>query len=90
MTIPVHIPTILQKAVSGQPTWYANGHTVGECLNALCKDNPAVYDRIYSKGDIRRYISVYINEDNILNLDGAETTLSPEDEIFIVPAMAGG
>lgn len=65
--------------------------TVGSALQSLCEQFPDLKDQLLDhQGEVRRFINVYLNEDDVRFLKGLETGLNPGDEISIMAAIAGG
>ena len=90
MTIKVRIPTPLQK-LTGQPEVKIQAQNVKDLISQLEKNYPGIKDRICDEsGKIRRFVNVYLNEEDIRFLKQEETSLKDGDEISIVPAIAGG
>jgi molybdopterin synthase sulfur carrier subunit len=70
---------------------HAEADTVGGLIDDLERQYPGLRDRLVEDGgQIRRFINVYVNQEDIRFLDGAKTALKPGDEVSIVPAIAGG
>ncbi len=91
MAIKVRIPTPLQKVTQNKSEVEAVGGTVSEVLANLDTLFAGLKDRLYDeKGELRRFINFYVNEEDIRFLDGDKTKLKDGDEISIVPAIAGG
>jgi len=68
-----------------------SGSTVGEVLQDLCRRYPSVRDQLFEPdGSLRRFVNVYINNEDIQYLDKLETSTSRDDTVIILPAMAGG
>ena len=61
-----------------------------EILNDLGRQYPALRDRIFDGEDLRRFVNVYVNDEDIRYLDDLNTAISDQDEISIIPAVAGG
>jgi molybdopterin synthase sulfur carrier subunit len=65
--------------------------TVGEAMHELASRYPGIGERLLDDGgQIRRFVNVFVNGRNVRDVDGLETSLSPGDEMGIIPAMAGG
>jgi molybdopterin synthase sulfur carrier subunit len=91
MSIPVRIPTPLRKLTSDQEVVAAEGTTVREVINDLDKHFPGLKDRICDEKDnVRRFVNVFVNDEDIRFLNESDTSLKAGDEISIVPAIAGG
>lgn len=91
MGVKVRIPTPLQKLTGGQAEIQAGAASVTELIDQLEKNFPGIKDRICDEsGKIRRFVNVYLNEEDIRFLDQEATKLKDGDDISIVPAIAGG
>jgi molybdopterin synthase sulfur carrier subunit len=67
------------------------GQTVGQIIENLGAAHPGLKERLYDeKGDVRRFINIYVNEEDIRFLTGTDTPLKDGDEVSIIPAIAGG
>ncbi len=90
-TIQVLIPTPLRSYTSGESKVPGSGSSVAEVLADLNTRYPGLRDRICeSDGEIRRFVNVFVNGENVRRLQGAATPVSGGDELGIIPAMAGG
>ena len=91
MAIKVRIPTPLQKLTSQKGEVDVTASNIKELITALEKNYPGMKDRICDEsGKIRRFVNVYLNEEDIRFLKQEDTALKDGDEISIVPAIAGG
>ena len=91
MAIKVRIPTPLMKLTDNQPEVLAEGETISDIINNLENQFNGIKDRICEEnGSPRRFINIYINEEDIRFLEGEKTTVKDGDEISIIPAIAGG
>jgi len=89
--IKVRIPQPLQKITNGKELVEASGSDVKSLVDDLEKKFPGIKDRICDEsGKIRRFINVYVNEEDIRFLQGEATVLKTGDEVSIIPAIAGG
>lgn len=89
--IKVRIPTPLRPMTGGKGEVEANGGSVGEMIEHLNSSHPGIKDRLCDeKGELRRFINIYVNEEDIRFLTGKDTPLKEGDEVSIVPAIAGG
>lgn len=87
----VFVPTALRRFTAGQSKVEATGSTVGEVLSQLEGSYPGIGERLLDEnGNVKRFINVFRNDDEIRTLDGLATTVGEGDKISIVPAMAGG
>lgn len=91
MAVKVLIPTPLQKFTNNRATIECTGSNVTELLDSLDNSCPGIKARLYDeKGQLRRFVNFYVNDEDIRFLEGAETSLKDGDEVSIVPAVAGG
>lgn len=91
MTIKVRIPAPLQKLTQNQEEVKANGENVKELIEDLEKNFSGIKERICDEnGNIRRFINIYVNGEDVRFLDKDETSLKDGDEVSIIPAIAGG
>ena len=91
MSITVRIPTPLQSLVGNAACVDAKGATVAEVLAQLDESYPGIRRRVYDEsGQLRRFLNVYVNQEDIRFRDGEATPVVDGDEISIVPAVAGG
>lgn len=91
MKVRVNIPSPLRQHVDGQSSVALEGATVGAVLDALVAAHPGLKPRLLDeKGALRRYVNVYVNEDDIRDLDGLATKLAARDAVTLVPAVSGG
>lgn len=89
--IKVRIPTPLRPMTGGKGEVEAEGSSIEQMIDHLHSTHPGIKDRICDeKGEIRRFINIYLNEEDIRFLSGKETPLNDGDEVSIVPAIAGG
>ena len=91
MAIKVRIPTPLMKLTNNQSEVSAEGETISDIINNLENQFNGIKDRICDEsGAPRRFINIYINEEDIRFLEGEKTVVKDGDEISIIPAIAGG
>jgi molybdopterin synthase sulfur carrier subunit len=86
----VRIPTPLRPHSGGLDRVEASGSTVGEILADLGAKYPALHERLFDGEELRRFVNVYVNDEDIRYLDDLATAVAPGDEISIIPAVAGG
>lgn len=87
----VLIPTPLRRLTGGQARVDVPGATVEQVVNNLEAAYPGIGERLRDgDGSIKRFINVFVNEDEIRTLQGVDTPVAAGDKISIVPAMAGG
>lgn len=91
MPITVRVPTPLQKLTENQEEVKAHGRNVKELIEDLEKRFPGFKEKLCDEsGKIRRFINIYINEEDIRFLKQDESSLKDGDEVSIIPAIAGG
>ena len=87
----VRIPTPLRKLTGGAEEVQAPGKSVGELVNELEKQYPGIKERICDEsGSVRRFVNIFVKDEDIRFLQNLETPLGDKDEVSIVPAIAGG
>ena len=91
MSVKVRIPTPLRTLTNGQGEVEGQGSSINELIDDLETSYGGLRDRICDEtGSIRRFINIYVNEEDIRFLQGTSTPLKPADLVSIVPAIAGG
>ncbi len=90
MAVKVRIPTPLQRLTQGKEEVAGISGTVMELVTDLDKKFPGIGERISEGGKIRRFVNIYVNEEDIRFLKGENTEVKDGDEVSIVPAIAGG
>ncbi len=89
--IKVRIPTPLRPLTKGQGEVEANANSILEMIETLNSAHPGIKDRLCDNtGELRRFVNIYVNEEDIRFLKGKETSLKDGDEVSIIPAIAGG
>ncbi len=86
----VRIPTPLRTLTGGADEVTVTGGTVAEVIESLERKHPGMRERLLDDKGIRRFVNIYVGEEDVRFLDGLKTTLKPGDQISIVPAIAGG
>ena len=91
MPSKVRIPTPLRKLTNNEEIVEVNAGTIGEAIAELQSKFPGIKERLLDEqGSVRRFVNVYVNEEDIRFLQNQETPLKSGDEISIIPAIAGG
>ncbi len=90
MTIEVRIPTILRPYTAGEKLVSAKGATLQEVLNDLELNYPGMGERLIDESGLRRFINIYINDEDVRFLAGLQSAIGENDSITILPAVAGG
>lgn len=87
----VRIPTPLRKLTADQDEVNISASNVSELIEELENQHPGLKARLCDEsGEVRRFINLYVNNEDIRFLDGKETALKDEDVVSIIPAIAGG
>jgi len=91
MPVKVRIPTPLRKLTHDEEIVHVNATTVGAAIAELQGRFPGIQERLTDDaGSVRRFVNVYVNEEDIRFLQNQDTALKDGDEISIIPAIAGG
>lgn len=91
MAITVHVPTPLRKLTANQAEVQVEASTIAELVESLERAYAGIKEKLLDDGgQIRRYVNIYVNDEDIRFLDGKDTTLGEGDSVSIVPAIAGG
>ena len=91
MAVIVRIPTPLRAMTKGEAEVHMEADTIGGVIDDLERRYPGLRDKIVEEnGQIRRFVNIYVNQEDIRFLDGDRTALKQGDEVAIVPAIAGG
>lgn len=88
--VTVRIPTPLRTLTGGEEQVQATGETVRAVIEVLEKNHPGIRDRLLDEKGVRRFVNLYVGDEDIRFLDGLDTKLKSGDEVSIVPAIAGG
>ena len=91
MSVTVRIPTPLRKITDNLDTVSADGGSLAQCIDGMDAAYPGLKDRLCDEaGEIRRFVNIYVNGEDVRFLQGLATPVSDGDEVSIVPAVAGG
>ncbi|CAM5381013.1 MoaD/ThiS family protein OS=Streptomyces alboniger OX=132473 GN=CP975_13080 PE=4 SV=1 [Streptomyces alboniger] len=90
MAIEVRIPTILRTYTDGEKAVQGSGDTLAELFADLDSRHEGIAARIIDDGKLRRFVNVYLNDEDVRFLEGISTKLSDGDSVTILPAVAGG
>jgi len=91
MATNVRIPTPLRKLTANNDTVTANGANVQEILADLERQFPGIKERLCDEqGNLRRFVNVYLNDEDIRFMQGEKTSVKDGDELSIIPSIAGG
>ena len=90
MAIEVRIPTILRAYTDGQKAVDAQGENLAGLIEDLEANHPGIRERLLDGEDLRRFVNVYINDEDVRFIGGLEAPLSDGDQVTVLPAVAGG
>ena len=90
MAVTVKLPTQLRAAAGGQASAKVDGSTVGEALESLFAEHGELRERLMQDGDLRRFVNVYLDDEDVRTLDGLATPVREGGQLTILPAVAGG
>jgi len=91
MAVIVRIPTPLQGLTNNLSEVAAEGHTIGQLMGDLDQKYPGLKARLYDDaGKLRRFVNIYLNDEDIRFLDNEETSVPDGAEVSIIPSIAGG
>ena len=90
MAIDVRIPTILRTYTGGEKAVTAEGASLSALIDDLETNHSGIKDRLLDNGDLRRFVNVYINDEDVRFIGGLEAELSDGDQVVVLPAVAGG
>ena len=90
MEITVRIPAPLRTLTGGKDEVSAEGGTVADLIVDLDRKHPGLKDRLLDEKGVRRFVNIYVGEEDVRFLEGLKTPLKAGDQVSIVPAIAGG
>jgi MoaD family protein len=90
MAIEVRIPTILRSFTGGQKAVPATGDTLAAVIDDLESNHPGLRERLLENDDLRRFVNVYINDEDVRFIGGLKASLADGDQVVVLPAVAGG
>ena len=90
MAIEVRIPTILRNYIDGEKAVIADGASLSALIDDLDANHPGIKHRLIENGDLRRFVNVYVNDEDVRFIGGLEAELSDGDQVVVLPAVAGG
>jgi sulfur-carrier protein len=86
----IRIPASLRSLTGGKDEVSASGGTVGEVIDDMDRKHPGIKERLLDAKGVRRFVNIYVGEEDVRFLEGLKTTLKVGDQLSIVPAIAGG
>ena len=86
----IRIPTPLRPYAGGQSAIAVTGSTVGMALNDLTDQFPDLRQHLFDGPQLRSFVNIYLNQEDVRYLQGAETPLKDADSLLIIPSIAGG
>ena len=90
MAVEVRIPTILRTYTAGQKAVEGSGGTLEELIADIESRHPGIKDRLVDDKGLRRFVNVYLNDEDVRFLGGLETPVADGDSVTVLPAVAGG
>jgi MoaD family protein len=90
MAVEVRIPTILRTYTGGEKAVTGQGATLSEVIENLEVDHPGIKERLVDGTDLRRFVNVYVNDEDVRFTGGLDTSISDGDQVVVLPAVAGG
>ena len=92
MAVEVRIPTILRTYTDGAKAVDGTGATLSEVIDDLESNHPGIKERLVESdsADLRRFVNVYVNDEDVRFTGGLETTVKDGDQVVVLPAVAGG
>jgi len=87
----VHIPSVLRANVGGAKAVQVQGDSIRSVVSGLIEQHPTLGGQLLTdEGDLNRFVNVYVNGQDVRYLSGLDTPVTSEDEVRLLPAMAGG
>ena len=90
MAIEVRIPTILRTYTGGEKQVTADGDNLKALIDDLESNHPGIAERLLDGSDLRRFVNVYINDEDVRFIGGLDAALKDGDQVVVLPAVAGG
>jgi MoaD family protein len=90
MSVSVRIPTILRTYTGGEKAVSGEGSTLADLIDDLESNHPGLKERLIDGTELRRFVNVYVNDEDVRFTGGLETKLDDGDEVVVLPAVAGG
>jgi molybdopterin converting factor small subunit len=90
MAIEVRVPTILRTYTDGEKSVTGEGASLAELIDDLESRHPGIKDRLIDGSDLRRFVNVYVNDEDVRFTGGLGTSVGDGDQVVVLPAVAGG
>ena len=90
MAIEVRVPTILRTYTDGEKAVPAEGGSLGDVIDNLETNHPGIKERLVEGEDLRRFVNVYVNDEDVRYLEKLDTKASEGDVVSLLPSVAGG
>ncbi|MGH3470803.1 MAG: MoaD/ThiS family protein [Nocardioidaceae bacterium] len=90
MSVEVRIPTVLRALTDGQKSVQGSGSTLAEVIDSVDVGNPGIKERLLESGDLRRFVNVYVNDEDVRFIGGLAAPVVAGDVVVVLPAVAGG
>ena len=90
MAVEVRIPTILRTYTGGEKAVTGQAGTLSELIDDLESNHPGLKGRLIEGEDLRRFVNVYVNDEDVRFTGGLETSVGDGDQVVVLPAVAGG
>jgi sulfur-carrier protein len=90
MAVEVRIPTILRTYTGGEKAVHGEGATLSEVIEHLESNHPGIKERLLDGEDLRRFVNVYVNDEDVRFTGGLDTSVADGDQVVVLPAVAGG
>lgn len=86
----IRIPTPLRPYTGNNAQVSVNGGTVGAALSSLTEQHPELRPHLFEGDELRSFVNIYLNQEDVRYLEGAETAVGETDTLMIIPSIAGG
>ena len=90
MAVEVRIPTILRSYTGGEKAVTGEGATLSQLIDHLEASHPGIKDRLLEGEGLRRFVNVYVNDEDVRFTGGLDTSVNDGDQVVVLPAVAGG
>ena len=90
MPVRIHVPTAMRQHADGQAIVEVAAASVKEALDNLGAKYPAITGKLFDNGQVRRFVNIYLNDEDIRYLDNLQSAVKDGDVLSIIPAVAGG